>query len=319
MTIHADGGGDDRRADGPATLATDRVLQQDAAAEPAAQPDPCPACGEPSLLNYCAACGERRFDPEHLTLRHFARESVAQVSNLDSTFVRSFRSLIARAGELSAAYLSGRRKLFLRPLQIFLLCNVTFFFVEGTIGRSNIFSTPLQTHLYGVPYRTLTQRLVMERTAQRGITPLEYERSFNAIVERQSKTLVILMVPIFALLLGLTYAWSGRPAVTHLVFSMHLYSYFLLVITALVVITTMKYELLTELGVSLELVDRHFDRVVTLTVLTVMACYIALGQRRVYGTGWPATLVRTAVLLVGLMVSLTLYRLALFFTSFWLA
>jgi len=44
--------------------------------------------------------------------------------------VRTFVTLVAHPGLLTREYVCGRRRRYLRPLQVFLMCNALFFFVQ---------------------------------------------------------------------------------------------------------------------------------------------------------------------------------------------
>ena len=97
---------------------------QAAAAEQAA----CPECGEPIAERFCTRCGEKRVEARDYSLRHFLVEALNVIANLESPIPRSFFALLFRPGLLTSEYLAGRRKRYLKPLQLFVLCNLIFFF-----------------------------------------------------------------------------------------------------------------------------------------------------------------------------------------------
>src|SRR5215210_3933365 len=111
----------------PGVLDLETVLVEERTAAPF-EPVACPECGEPIPERFCTRCGEKRVEERDYSLRHFLAEALNVVANLESPIPRSFFVLLRRPGLLTAEYLAGRRKRYLKPLQLFVLCNVIFFF-----------------------------------------------------------------------------------------------------------------------------------------------------------------------------------------------
>ena len=99
--------------------------------------DPIPV-GERRCLNceaaltgpYCAACGQRDRDPD-VSLRELAREAVETFSNLDGSVASSFAGLLWPPGRLTRDVLAGRRARYLPPLRLYLLCSLAFVLARG--------------------------------------------------------------------------------------------------------------------------------------------------------------------------------------------
>src|SRR5688572_9643119 len=120
----------------------------------------CPSCGGSIVLEYCDVCGERRPSRRAYTLAEFVHETFEVFTNVERSLLRTIWVLIRRPGELTAAYMRGERVRYLRPLQLFLLVTILFFFVA--VGGSNMYSMPLATHLSSTPYRERAQAVVQE-------------------------------------------------------------------------------------------------------------------------------------------------------------
>src|SRR4051812_20757375 len=90
----------------------------------------CPTCARRSTSRYCGACGERHRTPHDLTLAALLGEWLESLTNTDGRVFRTFAALL-RPGELTAAYLRGERNRYVGPIQVFLIANVVFFFVQG--------------------------------------------------------------------------------------------------------------------------------------------------------------------------------------------
>jgi predicted RNA-binding Zn-ribbon protein involved in translation (DUF1610 family) len=277
---------------------------------------PCPSCADPEIRRYCPTCGEKQISEEDLSLRRFAGEAIHTFTNLESSVFRTFGSLVARPGHLTVEYLDGRRKRYIRPLQLFILCNVLFFILQPYIGL-DLLTTPLSTHFHHF-YGALARDLVESRIAARGITLEEYAQEFNRTVALQARSLVVLMVPIFALLV---YAMDGsvrRYFVEHLIFSLHFYSFFL-VFTILFsgALAVLFYLLIsTGFGRAAILLQLHQDSLATVTFLITLGGYFTVAARRVYGRAWWLRVIKGAALSLGVFVVLLLYRFMLFFTTY---
>ena len=274
----------------------------------------CPSCGHSSDGQFCSVCGEDKRRTKNYSLVGHLGEAFKVVTNIESGFFRSFRTLITRPGLLTTEYFAGRRKIYLKPLQLFLFCNIIFFFVQS-YTRFNTLSTPLYVHTQQLPYSRYARAKVNKVIAERGISFKEYQARFDATIESQSKTLVILMIPMFAVLLQALYWRAGRYFVEHLVFSIHFFSCFLLLLSADLLLVTAIARLARRVtGLAAIFDSDHWS-----TVVLLAAClgYLLVAVRRVYKQGWVNTVLKCAVLIAGIMFVVQLYRLCLFFTAFY--
>jgi hypothetical protein len=78
-----------------------------APAESSVDGPPCPACGAPAPGRFCAACGEEQVHARDLSLRHFVREGLAAVSDLDSSLLHSLVGVVVRPGLMTREYVAG--------------------------------------------------------------------------------------------------------------------------------------------------------------------------------------------------------------------
>lgn len=195
----------------------------------------CPSCFREGTGRFCSACGEEKLRKADYSLGHFIGEIASIVTSLESNVFRSFGNLIVKPGFLTAEYFAGRRKLYLKPVQLFLFCNVIFFFLQSYTGFSSL-STPLSIHLHELPYSAVARREVDQVLTKRRIGLEEYRTRFDTTIENQSKSLVVVMIPMFAALMLPLYWRNKRYFVEHLVFSTHFYSYFLLLSSALMLL-----------------------------------------------------------------------------------
>lgn len=216
--------------------------------------------------------------------------------------LRSFQALFTKPGQMTADYVLGKRVGYLKPLQVFLICNVIFFFIQPIIPTVT-FTTPLAIHMNYVPYSPLVRPMVEAEVARRKTTLDEYQTKFNKVISDHARSIIICMVPQLAVFLQLLYWRRRRYYGEHLVFCLHFYAFILIVLP-------IALSLIYRIGIRQE-------RGADFTMLFVLGTYMFLAQRRVYPQSIGMALVRTVALFAGLLMVLQLYRLILFFVTFY--
>ena len=119
----------------------------------------------------------------------------------------------------------------------------------------------------------------------------------------------------FALLLQVLYWRAGRYFVEHLVFSIHFFSCFLLLLSANLLLTTAIVALARRVTTHLAIFDN--DLLLTMPLLLVCLTYLLVAVRRAYKQGWVLTVLKCLILTTGIMFIVQLYRFCLFFTAFY--
>lgn len=269
----------------------------------------CPTCKVLVTTPFCAQCGEEPHPSRDLTLRGLIEKAVHALTSIDARAARSARTLLRHPGELTAAWTSGVRKPYVAPFQLFLIANVLFFALQSATG-DNVFSSSLDSHLHRQDWSELAQSLLSQRLASTHMTVQQYEPLFNRAVVLNAKSLILLMTLPFALLLALAFLREHRPFLTHLVFSLHLYTYLLLLFCAALLLA--RLSALLGLG---GLEAPRVDNVLSIVNLTLCALYIYVAIGPVY----EARGVRRTALAMGLALAAAAivlgYRFALFFIT----
>jgi hypothetical protein len=279
---------------------------------PADAPERCVSCGETLTTPFCGQCGEQRASDRRYSLLQFGGEILEGVANFDGTLLRTLTTLIVRPGELTAAYMRGERSRYTKPLQIFVLASVAFFLVS-VATNVHTFDLPLRIHIAQSPKQA---SMVAHRVADRHITLAQYAVVFDQASTAQAKTLVIIMVPVFALLVALLELRKRRYALQHLVFALHAYTALLIVMMALYLLVLDPLNLL--LGYAARLLHTKGDGVLSLAVGFAIFVYLLLALRRTYLDGRFAAPVKALSLVAGMSLTLDWYRLVLFYTTFWM-
>jgi hypothetical protein len=304
----------------------------------------CITCDAPLTGRYCSACGEKSVHEQDLTLRAFAHYAVEAVTNADAKLYVSLRRLFRRPGVLTREFVAGRRKPYVGPLQLFLVSNLLFFVLLQMGFGWDTFTTDLAWHRTQAVYGGTAAALIEERV---GPIPPREGRRFNEWIEswteeqqelrsrfndaspRYANSMVILMIPLFAL--GIRLLRRRGLFVRDLVFSMHLYAFMLLLTIVISILMLVGIVIPGRIALSAGLdsvpaIDALFRGIdallnselfITALFVTPLLAYVGAGFRTAYGDSTSAALLRAVAALMIIFFALIAYRGILFFVVFW--
>ena len=207
-----------------------------AAATPA--DEACPSCAAPRPRRYCPECGEARVDPAELSLWGFVLHAVETFTNVDGALWRTLRTLVRHPGRLTADWLAGRRRGYVKPLQLFVLSNVVLFLLlggvmGGAIGGGRVFDYQVDDYLrkrvgsFAFRDTTALRARLAANAARDRLATRDYVARLDAAMHAQ-RSVWFVFAPAFAGVLALAYARRRLPFGQHLVFAIHFFAYFLL-------------------------------------------------------------------------------------------
>jgi len=207
----------------------------------------CLNCGEELAGKFCSCCGQE--DGElHPTVRGLALDLLGEIFSFDTRLLRTLRPLLMRPGELTQAYLAGRRIRFIAPLKTYLLASVLFFGLLALLPGANV--SVVSRGPFGAPNPptgapgggaqvsfSLPERFpVFDRQFQvASVRAKANPRAFGAAVFDSLPRVFFLLLPAFALFLRLFYR-RGWHYLDHLVFALHYHAFVFLGLTALVIL-----------------------------------------------------------------------------------
>ncbi len=270
------------------------------------RPWTCPSCERSVTTPFCPRCGEAPVSPRDFTLRGFTERLVEAFTSIDTRTVRSAWCLLRHPGRLTLSWMRGVRKTYVAPITLFLLINVVFFAVQSLAGET-VFSSSLDSHLHHQDWSDYAQLRVTEKLEESGIPLAEYAPMFDLAVVVNAKSLIILMTAPLALLLPLVFLRERRPFMTHVVFSLHLYSFLLL----LFCFALLAAKLSAALGFG-GLQTAAVDNVPSVLNLAGCALYIYLAIGPVYDSAGARRIAQTAALAIAVAVIVIGYRFAIF-------
>ena len=251
---------------------------------------------------HCPCCGEKALEAKDLTFMGLLGQMAQALTSVDSRLLRSLRVLVTRPGVITNAYVVGPRKPYIGPFQLFLIVNVMFFAVQSFSG-SPVFSTSLHSHMYEQDWSAFARTLVSHKLQTAHTTLATYAPVFDHAVDVNAKSLVILLVLPFTMLIVPLFASSRRPFVTHLVFALHLLAFLLLCSCVLLLITAAEAALGGP-GLRSPLVDWGLFAV----LIVVIATYLYLATAVVYEAHGVVRVLKVALLAVVIAAAVPGYR-----------
>jgi hypothetical protein len=288
----------------------------------------CAHCRAPVVGSYCSNCGRPAGARRDLSVKHFLREAVLAVTDVDSALIGSFRALLLRPGQLTLEYLRGDRHRYLAPFRVFLLCNVLYFVAVAQF-HVTVLTAPLAVQLDEMSYKTASRGIMIRRypaLVQRA-TPGQQARSaamrasittkYDGVTEEIGKLIVVVLIPFYALVLLALFIGTKRYFAEHLIFATHLVALFLIIIPASGLALSgllMLAQLVTHARMP------ESEELYAGSMILWFSAYAFVAQRVVYGAGRLATSVRTVLLAATVVPIIVAFKFVLFLaTLYWIA
>jgi hypothetical protein len=180
------------------------------------------------------------------------------------------------------------------------------FFLQSLTGI-NVFSSTLDSHLHHQDWSELARSLLSRRLEKSGNPVETYAPVFDRAVVLNAKSLIVLMTVPFAALLPLMFFRNHRAFMLHIVFSLHLYT-FLLVVFCLAILAAKASEWAGTGGLDAPMVDD----VLSVANLAACALYLYAAIGRVYGAKGGVRVMQAIVLALAVGAIVLAYRFVLF-------
>lgn len=273
---------------------------------------PCKSCGNTVSGLYCSACGEKVLTPEDHTLKHYLGALLNAFTFADSKLWNTLKAVVLRPGELSAAYMDGRRVKYMRPVAFFFLANFIYF--AAPIFET--FNTRLNSQLHNQQYSGWVQRKVSAHLAESGRTLEEFKVLYEPASANNAKLLLVTMVFLLLLPMSVLHLRKRNYVSAYVTASFELMSFYLWVSTlALSAISFTVLSVQQAMGTAMS--DRSVDEVLSIP-LVILHFWVTISiGRRFFGCTWLGATWRAAAMVFGLQYALLAYRLLLFAVTFW--
>jgi len=272
----------------------------------------CKSCGAPVAGRFCAACGEKVLTPDDHTLKHYLGALLNAFTFVEGKFWNTLKAVVLRPGELSAAYMDGRRVKYMRPVAFFFLANFIYF----AVPLFETFNTRLNSQLHNQQYSGWAQRKVEAHLAESGRTLEGFKVLYEPASANNAKLLLVTMVFLLLLPMSVLYLLKRKYVSAYVTASFELMSFYLWVATlALGVITFTVLTVQQAMGTTVA--DGSVDELLSVP-LVLLHFWVTIGiGRRFFGCTWLGAAWRAAAMLFGLQLALSAYRLLLFLATMW--
>ena len=271
----------------------------------------CPSCYAKTRGRFCGNCGEKEVGAEDYSLRRYLEEISGAITLLESKALRTVWLVTSKPGYLSREYFLGRRVRYLKPLQLFILLNVVYYF-SITLFSATTFTTPLDTQLHlNNYYPAYANRQVNHKLLQEQVSYEILEKKYNQKTSVLSKTLIFLLIPIFALLFYALFFNRREYFVEHLVVATHLWSFNLILLGVVLPLASL---VLVRAFTGLHLQSAYVtnDGIVSGVLQFCLGIYLFIMLRRSYKASWWYCGVTSAVIAWSFFHIVWLYRFFLF-------
>lgn len=263
---------------------------------------------------FCAQCGEKKFSSSDYSVVHLADEILGEFTHFDTKFLRTLKVLLTRPGELSRAYFHGGRSRYTKPLTLFIIINVIFFLVQP---HTNLLHYKYADYLYDPHHRSAIHAHLLQTKEPE----VRYAARFDANLQDQKKSLLIVSVPILALVMGVLFIGARRTYAEHLVFSVQVYAFMLTFLPAALFLVLIPVAIVAKaVGPAAALVANGADSDVGISILllSTLTIYIYKGLRRAYDASRVRAAISAVVMAFTVGQLTGVYHNELFYATFWI-
>jgi hypothetical protein len=183
----------------------------------------CPECGTALVGDFCHGCGEKRPEARDLSVRHFFSEAAQELSSVEhSKLFHTLWALLFRPGFLTNEWKAGRRRRYLKPLNLCLGVLALSFFAYSVYKPVSMFDIE---KFIRDSKREESMQLFERFAAKRKMSASEMFNRLGEKWQRYVSFSTLLFVGGFALVLQVVFILKRRYFVEQLVFAMHFISF----------------------------------------------------------------------------------------------
>jgi hypothetical protein len=261
---------------------------------------------------YCNICGEKVIEAKDRKLKSFLGKVLISTTIVDNKFLRSLWLTITNPGFLSREYVEGRRVRYMKPLQMFFILNIIYFFFPIL----QMFNSSLYTQLNVLPHARIAREIVVKKIQEEGITYRGFELMYNDKTTSLAKLLIVIFVVVASLPISLIFVKKNRYFTDHMALSVELTSFNIAVNAIGLTIlfwTTSKLLHLSQTGLEIYL----NDATLTIIFITSNLYFIFRAARTFYQQKGKRLFLNAIAGILGLFLSLEVYRFVLFIITIW--
>jgi hypothetical protein len=262
----------------------------------------CKSCGNSFAGNYCNECGEKILKPSDRSFKTLLSNILIAITFADSKMIKTLWLVLKKPGFVSKEFANGRRVNYLKPISLFFVLNLIYFFFPVV----QLFSASLNTQLLS-PLRSVYQNLIAHKIVDLGMNVESFSLIYNLKTTAFAKLMVMVFVVLGSLPLNILYWKKNRFFTDHVSYVVEL-ACFNLFINAIIL----------SILVAVFGVGNYLDEAILTGIFISTNLYFLLrsGFEFYSERGWRLIL-KSAMMILFLKLALEIYRMILFFVTIW--
>lgn len=269
----------------------------------------CINCGEELSGKYCSSCGLKQVTSEDKKIKHFFEELFTSLFFADGKILSTLRVIFTKPGELSRTYISGNRKKYIAPLQLFLFVNLIYFLLPSV----SIFNTSLSAQIKSQPYSSIVKEAVRNEIQRTGGSYEDYRARYESKSTENGKLLLVIIVILQAAALQLLFMKNKKFYFTDFIaVSAYFNSIYILVL--LILLPSLVLFIDTLVPINTKYIN---ETVLSVALLLILATYLFAFLKNAFQITTLSSIVRSFAIALFLIPSFMIYRFALFWTTYW--
>ncbi len=260
----------------------------------------CITCGTELLGDYCYRCGEKRVHPaKDYSIIKFVEQVLDGITHLNSKFFKSFWLLLIKPGFLTSEYIKGRRAPYMKPIQLFIVAGLLFYFFFPAVFMfySNVNNMETgyahNNRMVNVARYDLESKVNQKAEARKAtVAEIIYETHKEAA--HKSKAMLFVLFPFLGAVVYLLFRNSINYYVPHIIFVIHSFTFFIIF----------------QMGFIFSMITIGFndDDMNMLYLAFGFLIYLFLAVRKTYESSWIVSFIKSLFVWISFIVLLLIYR-----------
>lgn len=273
----------------------------------------CKNCAATFQGKFCNRCGEKVIDVSDRSFVKMAESLLNAFTFLEGKFWRSFKLTILYPGKLASEIRSGIQVPYMKLVGMFFVANF-FYFLFPVFDT---FNSSLHSQLNYQSYSNIVQDLVNGYVKANNISIKEFAQQYNSHSSNLAKLLLVFLVFIFTVPLSIINYSKKNLYFDHLQISFEFHAFQLLVCS---VVLPNVIKLLVRMAAQLGNLNWEIllnDTLFSYVVMIFFLHFWIRAQHSFYHHNWLISLLKGGVLAYLVIYSWSIYRMILFFVTFY--
>ena len=158
----------------------------------------CQNCGDVTINNYCPGCGEKRY--KRINIKDVVGDFLSNLVTVEGPILRTIKDLSLRPGTMITDYLNGKRKIYYKPFQYYLLATTVYF---------------LFFYLWGNELMSMFANIGANANTTGTVEEIKtFQQEFSDFQNNNMRLFTFFLVPIYAFLIWLFFGRKNNHSFT---------------------------------------------------------------------------------------------------------